>query len=190
MAVIGIVLSFVATVIAVLSYGRAMTSQLPGVEFLADDPDPASHYYRIRIDNRGPRFLYLNHIRVREPGPNSASLVRSWYMVSLGGGMHRHVREDLEGGPHVAGRDQLRALYLCIPPNSIRDVHLEIVPTGKARGRQPRFDVSIRLHWSRSLPIPERFFVQGCIVVKARDLPALKRAAIDTGRLTDAPSTG
>ena len=110
-------------------------------------------------------------------------------MVRLGGGMHRHVREDLEGGPHASGRNQLRALYLCIPPNSIRDVHLEIVPTHKARGQQPRFDVSIRLHWSRSLPIPERFFVQGCIVVKARDLPALKRAAIDTGRLTDPSST-
>ena len=162
-----IVLSVIATVIAVFTFARTLSRQLPTVEFLVERDGNVQPQYKLSVSNPTLRLLVLDYVDIFSP---SADAVDIWRMHET---LYGTVDRAYEGATLKSKRR--KAVFLAVPAGQTRDVDITIFI-------DEDFDVDFRLHWSKSLPFPDRCFIARKIrldsaQVKSRKIAAVARTA-------------
>lgn len=170
-----VLLSLIATAIAVLSYRRAMANQLPVVQFKAASSNPFDTFHWIRIDNPTRRTIILTKIRFLQPDSKAVKGIPIDIGVTDKDGHWRRIRQD----PDLLGSERTRdrEIALEIPPGIPQQIRLNIIPVRESEDCLPRYDLHIKLYWTHQLPFPDRFCIPNSIIFKADNLLAQRRAA-------------
>ena len=163
---LSLVISFVAAAIAVLSFARAVSWQLPSVEFLVDRDASDQPGYKLSVSNPTRRLLILDYVEVFAP---SAEGVKIW---PIEGTVHDTVSRAFEDMSLTSKR--LKSVFLAVPAGQTRCLEIEFAD-------DEDFEVKFGLHWSKGLPLPDRCFIARKVrldaaQVKSRQLAVGARA--------------
>ena len=163
-----LLLSVVATVVAVLAFARTFSRELPTVEFLVEHDASEQALYRIAVSNPTRRLLVLDQVDVRLPNPEGVTV------RPLGVTMHGTVSRAYEDATMASKRR--KSVYLAEPAGETRCLELEF-------SEEEDFEVDFRLRWSKGLPVPERWFIArrvrlDCAQVKSRQLAAVAKSTL------------
>lgn len=160
-----IILSGVATLVALTAFIRTVFHGLPTVEFLVEYNRADRVLYKLSVSNPTRRLIVLDYIKVlssdtvtgfTRPGESTKeTLNRVW--------------EDLS---RADGRT--KSVYLAVPAGETKC--LEIVLGSNMDDED--FDVDFRLVWSKSLPYPERWLMPGGIKLDLTQVKSRKMAAV------------
>ena len=164
-----LLLSVVATAVAVVAFARTFSRELPTVEFLVERDENEEFLYRLAVSNPTHRLLVLNEVEVRLPDAEGVK-VRP-IGVTLQGTLERAYEEDV-----TMASKRRKSVYLAVPAGETRSLEVEFPD-------EQTFEVAFRLHWSKGLPVPERWFIArkvrlDCAHVKSRQLAAVARSGL------------
>lgn len=166
-AAFSLIFSFVATAVAVFAFARALSRQLPTVEFLVERDESEQALYKLGVSNPTHRLLVLDHVRVLKPRPEEVWVRR----------MDDSLRGDLERAYEDASivSKQTKSVFLAIPAEKTRYLEVQF-------SDEEGFEVSFQLYWSKGLPLLERWFIPRNVKldwaqVKSRKLAAVGRTA-------------
>ena len=166
-AVSTILLSIVATLVAVAAFARTVRQELPTVEFLVErDNEAYPPLYNLSVSNPTRRLLVLDYIEVLSPD-TVTNFVRPEH--SLRGTLAR-AWEDLSRA------DRMKSVFLAVPAGETQC--LELVFDGNTDSED--FDIHFRLVWSKGIPWPDRLLMPREVKydltqVKSRKLAATRR---------------
>ena len=159
-------LSVVAAVVAVPAFARTFSRELPTVEFLVERDENEEPFYRLAVSNPPHRLLVLDEVEVRLPDAEGVKVqsMGAWLYATL-----ERVSEDL-----TMGYKRRKLVYLAVPAKETRSLEVEF-------SDEEALEVAFRLHWSKGLPVPERWFIArkvrlDCVQVKSRQLAAVARS--------------
>ena len=125
-----LLLSVVATVVAVLAFARTFFRELPTVEFLVERDATEQALYRLVISNPTRRLLVLDQIEVRLPGAEGVK-VRPMG-VTMRGTVER-AYEDV-----TMASNRRKSVYLAVAAGETRCLELEF-------SEEEDFEVDFRL---------------------------------------------
>ncbi|MCY3876723.1 MAG: hypothetical protein OXF88_20830 [Rhodobacteraceae bacterium] len=160
-------ISIVAVGIAVLSYRKALTGQLPAVELFPNFDYTRDRRYTIRIANPRRYSLYLEYIDVHEP--KAANVTIRPTETSRRGDLERSWEGMNESHPQHPSIHR-HPIYLCIPPHESRD--LDVIFHDDLQ--EP---IRFKFSWSGGLPWPDRWFIDNEIIASSERLKSMRLAA-------------
>ena len=166
-AVVSILFSGLATVVALAAFGRIVFQGLPTVEFLVErDNEGYPPLYKLSVSNPTRRLLVLDYIEVLSPD-TVTGFNRPEH--SLRGTIDR-VWDDLSQA------DRMKSVFCAVPAGETQC--LEIMFGGEIDDED--FGVDFRLVWSKGLPHPDRWLMPRRVKydltqVKSRKLAATRR---------------
>ena len=166
-AVVSILFSGLATLVALAAFGRTVFHGLPTVEFLVErDNEAYPPLYKLSVSNPTRRLLVLDYIEVLSPDTVTGFARPE---RSLRGTIDR-VWDDLSRD------DRMKSVFWAVPAGETQC--LEIMFGGETDDED--FDVDFRLVWSEGLPRPDRWLMPRRVKydltqVKSRKLAATRR---------------
>ena len=167
-AVVSILVSGLATLVALAAFGRIVFQGLPTVEFLVEcDNEAYPPLYKLSVSNPTRRLLVLDYIEVLSPDTVTGFVNPD---DSLRGTIAR-VWDDLS-----QEADRMKSVFWAVPAGETQC--LEIVFGGETDDED--FGVDFRLVWSKGLPHPDRWLMPRRVKydltqVKSRKLAATRR---------------
>ena len=157
-------LSVVATMVAVVAFARTFFRELP---FLVERDASEQALYRLAVSNPTHRLLVLDQVEVRVPDAEGVKV------QPLGVTMHGTVSRAYEDATMASKRR--KSVYLAVPAGETRCLELDL-------SDEEGFEIDFRLHWSKGLPVLERWFIRRTVrldrgQVKSRQLAAVAKSA-------------
>ena len=159
------VLSTVATLVALAAFLRTVVQGLPTVEFLVEYNKMEGVLYKLSVSNPTRRLIVLDYIKVlssdtitgfARPGESTKdTLNRVW--------------EDLSRADN-----RIKSVYLTVPAGDTKCLEIVLGSSTDDEG----FDVDFRLIWSKGLPRPERWLMPRGIKLDLTQVKSRKLAAI------------
>ena len=164
----GVILSLVATGVAVLAFLRTVSQGLPTVEFLVERDQYERAVYKLSVSNPTRRLLVLDYIRVLSP-----DIVTSFARpVDTTRDTVERVWEDLSRSD-----PELRAAFLAVPAGETK--YLEILLGGETDDEE--LDIDFRFVWSKGLPHWDRWLMPRRVTLDSTQVKSRKIAALKEG---------
>ena len=159
--------SLIATLVSFLTYVRAVSWQLPTVEFLAEHDESAPARHKLTVSNPTRRLLVLDYIEIRSPRPDRVRIQPTG--LNLRGTVERAYEET------SLPSERKKAVFLRVPPGTTGDLEIDV-------GTEEDFEVDFRLCWSKGIRGLERWFIVRKVKlssaqVKSRTLAVAARPA-------------
>ena len=141
---LSLIFSLVATAVAVFTFAREFSRQLPTVEFLVEHDESGQPLYKLSVSNPTHRLLILNYVEILSPAADKVQIQPAG--VNLHGTVTRAYEDALSTSKRA------KSVFLAVPAEQTRHLEIEL-------SDDEDFEVDFRLHWSKGLPLPYRCFI-------------------------------
>ena len=175
---LSLLLSIVATAVAVASYMRVHLRELPTVEFLVTRDDSDEAQYWLSVSNPSPRLVILDCVEVFSPQPKTADTVVILPMMKTDSvkGEINLAWEEVEL-TEQSGSNRMKPVYLAVPAGQTEFLHIRFrgIPDVEYEG----FEIDLRLRWSKGLPWLFRRFITRQVMLDEEQVKARTMASFN-----------
>lgn len=140
MEVFAVVLSCVSVTIAVLTYFRQVSGNIPTAELLCRDDGDEEFY--LLIQNPSRRTIILETVQAVTDGEFAFNAYP--HGINLHGSIHRSFHQHIDSG----SPNNVASVFAAIPPGAHREIRMTLSDRPKG--------LDLYLRWSRSAPLLER----------------------------------
>ena len=169
MAELTIILSVVATAVALMAFLRTVFQGIPTVEFLVEpDTGTGTLSYKLSVSNPTRRLIVLDHIEVRSPDT-----------VTVLAGREHSVTDTLNRAyEDLSQADRRRkSVYLAVPAGQTKCLEMQF----GGNTDEEDFDIDFRLVWSKGLPRPDQWLMRRKIKLDSSQVKSRRLAAVGVG---------
>ena len=145
-----LVLSGLATAVAVVSFIRVWMEELPTVEFLVTRDENEEAQYWLSVSNPSRRLIILEWVEALSPRPTTVdTVVILPVMQTKSGKGETELAWEEVNRAQEAGSNRMKPVYLAVPRGETQFLHIRFrrVTENEDEG----FNISFRLHWSKGL---------------------------------------
>ena len=145
-----LVISGLATGVAVVSFTRVWLQELPTVEFLVTRDQSEETQYWLSVSNPSRRLIILDRVEVVAPQPKTPDTVVILPMMKTNSarGETSLAWEEVRLA-HDSGSKRMKPVYLAVPAGETQ--FLRVTFRRGTEDDDEGFKVNFRLHWSKGL---------------------------------------
>ena len=164
MNLLSLLISVVATAVAVASYMRVRLQELPTVEFIVTRDASDEARYWLSVSNPSGRLIILDWVEVLSPQPKTADTVVILPMMKAnsGKGETNLAWEEVKRAEQL-GSNRMEPVYLAVPAGQTEFLHIRF--RGVTNDEDEGFEIKLRLHWSKGLSWLYRRYITRQIVL-------------------------